>query len=124
MRDKRQKGHDDECTACSSTQRGAQRTVTTLLGTRCAAVFHPVCKSELKYSTLYPIKAVVPLCFDCTLLHDSVTLAAVTFTNFGSLGDAGSMLTSGARCSVLAELFSTCGMDGEKLLKMHAVIKN
>lgn len=81
-------------------------TVTTLLGTRCAAVTHPDCKSELKYSTVYPINEVPP-CFCCTLFHARVTLVLVTFTNFGSFGDDGNMLMSGVRCRALVALFST-----------------
>lgn len=81
-------------------------TVTTLLGTRCAAVTHPDCKSELKYSTVYPMNEVPP-CFCCTLFHAKVTLELVMFTNFGSLGDDGNMLMSGVRCSALVALFST-----------------
>ena len=84
-----------------------QHTVTILLGTRSAVFTHPDCKSELKYSTVYPINAVVPLCFGCILFHANVKLIAVTFTSFGSLGDDGSMLMSAARCSALVELFST-----------------
>lgn len=84
-----------------------QLTVTILLGTLCTANTHPFCKSELKYSTVYPMNEELP-CFSCTLFHVKVMLALVTLINFGSLGGDGSVLGSGVRWRALVELFSTC----------------
>ena len=86
--------------------RGIQLTVTELSGTWCFAITQPVCKSELKYSTEYPISG-LELDLVWILDHIKVTLLLVMLMTFGSLGGGGNEVGSGVRCSALEELFST-----------------
>lgn len=77
-------------------------------GTRCAATTHPVWRSELKYSTVYPIRGLEPA-LSWLLPQTSVTALSVIFVVFGTPGGDGNVLGSGVLCNVVGEvLFSTC----------------
>lgn len=73
---------------------------------RLAATIQPVCKSALKYSTVYPIKGETPICVagDVQL---SVTEDAVTLVMRGVPGGPGNVDGSGVRCKLAFGDFST-----------------